>query len=177
MSTPNPYAPPLADVADVPVDAYQAVKMWSAQGRMGRLRYLTYQGVAYLLVIVVSFIAGVIGATTSYVLTGVMVVAGTLGFLLLTLLLTIQRCHDIDWTGWASLLIFVPLVNFLFWFVPGTPGANRFGAPPEPNSTAVKVMAWISGVLGAVFFVGLVAAIALPAYQGYLERARAAQTR
>ena len=31
-----------------------------------------------------------------------------LPLLVLTVLLTIQRCHDIDWTGWAALLALIP---------------------------------------------------------------------
>ena len=175
MASSNPYAPPRADVADVPAEeAFQPVKIWSARGRVGRLRYLSYQGVAYLLVLVLAFIGGVAGAMlqSPSLMVGLMVV-GLVPYLVLTVLLTIQRCHDMDWTGWASLLVLIPLVGLLFWFVPGTPGANRFGGPPPPNGTGVKVLVW-SGVV-AMVLVGVLAAIALPAYQGYVQRARAAQ--
>ena len=57
MSSPNPYAPPRASVADVPAEeAFQPVKVWSARGRIGRLRYLSYQGVAYLLLMAVGIV-------------------------------------------------------------------------------------------------------------------------
>ncbi len=175
MASPNPYAPPRADVADVPAEeAFQPVKIWSARGRVGRLRYLSYQGVAYLLMLVLAFVGGVAGAMLQSpgLMVGLMVV-GFVPYLVLTVLLTIQRCHDMDWTGWASLLVLIPLVGLLFWFVPGTPGANRFGGPPPPNGTGVKVLVW--GGVVAMLLVGVLAAIALPAYQGYVQRARAAQ--
>lgn len=179
MSSPNPYAPPRADVADVPAEeAFQTVKIWSARGRIGRLRYLSYQGVAYLLLMAVGIVGGAVGAmlqSPGWVMA--LVVVGSVPYCVLTVLLTIQRCHDLDWTGWAALLALIPLVGLLFWFVPGTQGTNRFGAPPPPNSTSVKVLTWVSVVLFALFIVGMLAAISLPAYQAYQQRARAAQTR
>jgi len=45
-----------------------------------------------------------------------------------------QRCRDFGWTGWAALLVFVPIVGWLFalalWFIPGTPKENRYGPDP-----------------------------------------------
>lgn len=44
-----------------------------------------------------------------------------------------RRSHDLDRSGWLSLLGFVPFVGFamlVFWAFPGTLGPNRFG--PEP---------------------------------------------
>jgi uncharacterized membrane protein YhaH (DUF805 family) len=179
MVSSNPYAPPHADVADVSgEEAFQPVKIWSAQGRVGRLRYLSYHGVAYLLLMVLGFAGGLVGALQQSTAPAIVLVGlGSVGYFVLTVLLTIQRCHDMDWTGWASLLTLIPLVGLLFWFGPGTPGPNRFGAPPPPNGTGVKVLAW-AGVLTLVLvIVGVLAAISLPAYQNYLQRARAAQGR
>ena len=92
--------------------------------------------------------------------------------LVVGVMLTIQRCHDFDVSGWLSLLLIVPVAPLLFWIIPGTKGANRFGDPTPPNSTGVVVLALILPIL---FFVGIIAAIALPAYQSYVERARMAQ--
>ena len=92
--------------------------------------------------------------------------------LVVGVMLTIQRCHDFDVSGWLSLLLIVPVAPLLFWIIPGTKGANRFGGPTPPNSTGVVVLALILPIL---FFVGIIAAIALPAYQSYVERARMAQ--
>jgi hypothetical protein len=52
--------------------------------------------------------------------------------------------------------------------MPGTPGANRFGDPPPPNTAGVILLALI---LPAVFIIGFIAAIAIPAYQDYVGRA------
>ncbi|WP_424976391.1 DUF805 domain-containing protein [Dinoroseobacter sp. S124A] len=48
--------------------------------------------------------------------------------------LLIRRLHDIDRSGFWWLIAFVPLVGaivlFVFSLLPGSPGANRFGASP-----------------------------------------------
>ena len=89
--------------------------------------------------------------------------------LIVGVLLTIQRCHDFDVSGWLSLLLIVPIAPLVFWIIPGTKGPNRFGNPTPPNSTGVVVLALILPIL---FFVGIIAAIAIPAYQDYVQRAR-----
>ena len=87
-------------------------------------------------------------------------------------MLTIQRAHDFDTTGWLSILMLIPLVNLLFWFIPGTDGENRWGAKTPPNTVLVLIGAWIVPV---IFFIGILAAIALPAYQDYTKRAQERQ--
>jgi len=88
-------------------------------------------------------------------------------------MLTIQRCHDFNTSGWLSLLVLVPLVNLIFWFIPGTDGPNRYGAPTPPNSTLVVVAACAVPVL--VFVAGILAAIAIPAYQDFTLRSRVSE--
>ena len=45
--------------------------------------------------------------------------------------LYVKRAHDIGWTGWMVLLLFIPIVGLIFWilllFKPGTHGENRYG--------------------------------------------------
>ena len=50
------------------------------------------------------------------------------------LAVSVRRLHDSGRSGWFVLLLFVPLVNLFclaLLCVPGTPGANRYGARPE----------------------------------------------
>jgi uncharacterized membrane protein YhaH (DUF805 family) len=176
LGTSNPYAPPTARVQDIRSDSQtQPIKLWSAAGRIGRLRYIAWSILGSFAIMPVAFVAGLLGAATGsesvlYVLLGVAYIA----YAVFVALLTIQRCHDMDWTGWAALLVLIPLVGLIFWFIAGTPGRNRFGAPPPPNP---RGMAWVVAVPVLLFVVGIVAAIALPAYQQYVMRAKAAQTR
>ncbi|MFH0050774.1 hypothetical protein ACG3SN_22785, partial [Pseudomonas aeruginosa] len=73
---------------------------------------------------------------------------------------------------WLWLLNCVPVGGSVFGILmlvlPGSTGANRYGPPPPANSTGVKVLASLIILLPIV---GIIAAIALPSYQGYLERA------
>jgi uncharacterized membrane protein YhaH (DUF805 family) len=107
------------------------------------------------------------------------IVAFVLFMILFTVLMVlwgIQRSHDMDWSGWMLLLTFIPFAAFIWWFKKGTPGPNRFGPPPPPNSLSVKIISGIAIFLIVLFFViGIVAAPAIPAYQGYLQRAHAGQ--
>ncbi len=81
-------------------------------------------------------------------------------------LLSIQRAHDFNATGWLAILAFIPLLNLIFWFIPGTEGENRFGYKTPPNGKLAIVLACI---IPAVMVIGIVAAIAIPAYQSYVQ--------
>jgi uncharacterized membrane protein YhaH (DUF805 family) len=167
MATVNPYQAPTAAVADAGSET-QPVKLFSVSGRIGRARYIAY---GFGLYFIFGFAAGVVGAALGQA--GVVVLAlGWLALVVLGFMLTIQRCHDFNASGWLSLLMIVPLVNLIFLFIPGTDGQNRFGAPTPPNSVGVLILAWLIPV---VFFVGIIAAITLPAYQDYQKRAKQGQ--
>ena len=173
---PNPFAPPRSRVDDIqPSGQTQPVKLWSASGRIGRLRLIAWSMFSYLVAGLVAVLLGVVAgasASSGFSLVSTLAVYGVC--VVFGGLLTIQRCHDMNWTGWASLLAIIPLVGLIFWLVPGTAGENRFGAPPPPNP---RGMAWLATLPLLLFILGIVAAIALPAYQGYAKRAAASQTR
>lgn len=160
----NPYATPKANVQDVfSDDGFGAVRLFTSNGRLGRIRYLMYTMgvgiVGMLLAMALAFIpvVGPILALLAYV-----------GVIVISVFLTIQRCHDFNMTGWLSLLLIVPLVSLVFYFIPGTKGSNQYGLQPPPNSTAIKVGAFL--LLG-LFILAILAAIGLPAYQEYATRA------
>jgi uncharacterized membrane protein YhaH (DUF805 family) len=165
----NPYGAPRAAVGDR-AEQFQPVKLFAVSGRIGRARYIVYSVVVtMLLMLVAGGSVALLGAFGMAVL-----VVAYIAMFVISIMLTIQRSHDFNMTGWFSLLALVPLVNLLFWFVPGTDGPNRFGAKTAPNSTGVIVGLWI---VPAIFVLGMVAAIALPAYQDYAKRAQVQQSR
>jgi hypothetical protein len=90
--------------------------------------------------------------------------------LFINVLLTIQRSHDFNVSGWLSLILLIPLVPLIFWIIPGTEGTNRFGPQPPPNKGA-GVIVIVLLLLFAIL--GILAAIAIPAYQEYVARAAA----
>jgi uncharacterized membrane protein YhaH (DUF805 family) len=169
MANVNPYQAPAAAVADPGAEA-QPVKLFSIAGRIGRARYIAY---GFGLYFVFGLVAGIAGAALGDA--GLVVLAlGWVALIVLGFMLTIQRCHDFNMSGWLSLLMLVPLVNLIFLFIPGTDGPNRYGAPTPPNSVGVLILAWFVPVL---VFAGVIAAITIPAYQDYQKRAGQVQKR
>ena len=163
------FAPPGAQVEDMaPEGAHQPVRLWPANGRIGRLRLLAYGLGLYILLIIVTFALGLLAGVTGVspdIAGGVGVVIYTIG----TIILLVQRSHDMNMAGWWCIAALIPLVGLVWIFKAGTPGRNRWGAPPPPNGLLVK----IAGLaIPALMVLGIVAAIALPAYQDYVKRAQ-----
>jgi uncharacterized membrane protein YhaH (DUF805 family) len=160
MSTQNPYVAPRAAVGDAPED-YQQVKLFSVSGRIGRARYIAYSlGITALL--------GAIGGALSAAVGQFAIIAAYAAIFVISIMLSMQRSHDFNTTGWLAILALVPLVNLLFWVVPGTDGTNRFGAKTPPNGVLTLIAAWL---IPALFTAGIVAAVSIPAYMQYVKRA------
>jgi len=165
----NPYGAPRAAVGDAG-EEFQPVKIFAVSGRIGRARYVVYSIVLSLLIM---FVAGLATALLGPLGVAVMVVA-YVGLIVVSIMLTIQRSHDFNMSGWFSLLALVPLVNMIFWFIPGTDGTNNYGPKTPPNSALVLVGVWI---VPLVFVGGILAAVSIPAYQDYVKRANTQQSR
>src|SRR5688500_14438423 len=149
----NPYVAPRAPVADAP-EEFQPVRVLSVSGRIGRVRYLLYTvALPLVLMFCIGLLAALLGEAGM-----ALIIAGWVAVVAVSTMLTIQRSHDFDMTGWFALLGLVPLANVAFWFIPGSPGANRYGAPTPPNGLSVLIGVWTVPllVLGAI-----VAAVAL----------------
>ncbi len=174
MSENSPYSPPSAAVADAAVE-FGDIRIFSVSGRLGRIRYLTY---GFAIMLVSSILMGVIGAIMGaqmdsplyMLIMGVIYIAA----LVVSVMIAVQRLHDLDKTGWLYLLFLIPIVNIIFGlyilFWPGSKGANRYGNPPPPNSIGVIIAMWLL-ILG---FVGIMA-ISIPAYNNYVQQAQEMQ--
>ena len=184
MNAVNPYNSPQSEVADPADNAVGEVRIFSARARIGRVRYLAYTVGIYLLVsLASSLMSGIsmaaLGPGLARAVNMAFTIAAVVGFLLYSFLPTIQRLHDFNTSGWLSLLTLVPFVNFIFFlvllFIPGTDGRNRFGPKPPPNSTGVTVVSILASLFFFIALLGILAAIAIPAYQGYVHRAEQMQ--
>ena len=157
MANVNPYQAPAATVADAGDDT-QPVKLFSIAGRIGRARYIAYGlGVYFAVMFLAGIVAGMLGEVGFALMVLAWIALAVFGFML-----TIQRCHDFNMSGWLSLVILVPLANLIFLFIPGTDGPNRFGGPTPPNGIGVLIVAWL---IPAIALAGIIAAIAIPAFQ------------
>ncbi|MCJ8312191.1 MAG: DUF805 domain-containing protein [Saccharospirillaceae bacterium] len=152
-------------------ETYQPSFM-SLDGRIGRMRWLAY-GMGFN--IIVSIISKLI-ATGNDLGTALSVF-----FLLVQvafwIVLAIRRLNDLNKSGWLSLILFIPIVNVAFLlyllFAPGTADENNYGLPPNENTAGLIVLATLIPV---VALTGILAAIAIPAYQSYIEKVESAES-
>jgi uncharacterized membrane protein YhaH (DUF805 family) len=179
----SPYQTPESQIVDPAKVEFEAIQVFSLSQRIGRVRYLAYNFVAML---VASVVIGIIGSLLLAVLTEGMSVDTTYFAiftvvfyvvpLTITFIISARRLHDLNSSGWLALLLLIPVINLLFvlylLFAPGSKGANDYGLPPKPN-TAVT---WFVGLFAPFAIVALLAAIAIPAYNEYSERANSVQT-
>ncbi|MBB4868042.1 uncharacterized membrane protein YhaH (DUF805 family) [Pseudomonas nitritireducens] len=173
----SPYAPPQAQVGDE-LPEFGELKVFTTDGRIGRVRYLGWSMAMFLVLFAILALVGgafALSNTLGYLIGAVAVVA-FIAYVVVGVMIGVQRLHDIGWSGWLLLLNLVPVVGSVFpllmLLIPGTSGPNRFGPPPPPNSRGVVALAWTMLV---VPILGILAAIAIPAYQGYLDKAENAQ--
>lgn len=157
----NPYTAPQARVADIVDDAeFGPLKLWSASGRIGRLRYLAYTTGASL---VVGGLSSVLTLALGPELGLTVTLLAYIPLLVFCVLAAIQRSHDMNWSGWTVLLTIIPLVAFIWLFKSGTEGTNDYGHRPPPNTTGVKILALLFPIIALI---GIAAAIAIPAFMG-----------
>ncbi|MVV51170.1 DUF805 domain-containing protein [Pseudomonas sp. PB120] len=163
----SPYAPPLASVGEA-LPEFGPLKVFTFTGRIGRLRYLAWMMASMLVLIGVSGVFVSIGfslialtSTVGLVIGGLVGAAVCIAFLVVSVQISVQRLHDLGWSGWLYLLTLVPIVGGLFpvllAVLPGNATANQYGAPPPANSTAVKVLCALWLVFVTVVFIGALA--------------------
>jgi len=121
---------------------YSDVRVLSAEGRIGRFEYFFYSLVLPFLVFwIIAALAGIatrfgdLGGAIAYVL----LASGLCAAIIIYVQLTIQRCHDFNAKGWVALLIVLPFTCILFWMIPGSASSNRFGEPPRPSSSTLRL--------------------------------------
>ncbi len=175
----SPYAPPRATVGD-DLPEFATLKVFTIHGRIGRLRYLAWTLALTVALLVATGIISTVGFAVATASPTIAIILGSLlGFALFVALVVVsvqigvQRLHDMGWSGWLYLLNLVPVVNSVFpillLVLPGNAGANQYGAPPPPNSTAVKILAslWLA-FIPLMLIIGLTLGM-----NGYLDQLEA----
>ena len=109
---------------------------FTSSGRLNRKSYI-YRN--FFLSFVLNIIRIILAVLAAYIdalellFTGLLYVSGIFGFVAGIMMLA-RRLHDLDKSGWWMLLLFVPLVNILFYiyilFFKGTEGPNQYGEDP-----------------------------------------------
>jgi len=174
MEQASPYATPNAKVGDIQQEeGFGNIKVMTSKGRMGRVRFFFYNMLVGLIGMLLIGL-GSLAFGVSPVLGGIIVAVIYIAIIVISILLTIQRCHDLNKSGWWALLLLVPFAVFYFYFFPGTKGSNQFGLMPPPNSKGVIAGA-ILLPLAMFVLMGILSLIALPAYQDFVKKAQQAQ--
>ena len=167
----NPYVTPESEI-DTHEEEYAELRYFTVNGRMGRLRYLAYGVGAYFVAGLVQAgaagVAALLGEQAGLILGGLVSIVVGIGVLVLYILWTIRRINDFNLSGWFTFVFIIPIINFALWLIPGTNGPNRYGPPPPRNGIGVILLA----LLMPIMIIGILAAIAIPAYHDYTTRAQ-----
>ena len=175
MEAVNPYESPKSRTLDSTSDTYQP-KLFSMNGRIGRIRYLAYSLIAML---AYGFVVGIIAAVAiptmsgaSETMTGFVMIALYAPLIVFSIFLMKRRLNDLNMSGWWQLIAYIPIIGALFalfmllW--PGKKESNKYGPAPAKNSPVLV----LAGLVMPLFLAGILAAIAVPAYQDYVTRAQ-----
>lgn len=145
LDTGSPYATPQARV-DTQWASDGPLKVFTTNGRIGRVRYLGW-AMGVCLVAMPAMLVAALVMSLSSTLGWVLMVALGATFVTVNVMIGVQRLHDINWTGWLYLINFAPYVGGVFslmiLLIPGTQGVNKYGPPAPPDSRAVRVLAWL----------------------------------
>ena len=167
----NPYSAPDAALDTGQDELYQP-KIFSFDGRIGRMRYLAYGiGVNFILMAVMIPLGGataVMGGEAGTSMLGMLVIGiFYIATFVISIMFAKRRLNDLNRSGWWFLLFLIPIINLLMaiyiLFFPGTGGDNNFGPAPVANSTGVLILGWMFPVL---MVLGIVAAVAIPMLAG-----------
>ena len=158
-------------------DGYGQTTVFALNTRIGRLRLLTRMGFAFILLylaaVIVSLTIAFIASVSIYTYVLLAVYSLTLVvFIIFNIMFFVQRLHDLNLSGWLSVLLLIPVVNLLLIlflvFAPGTQGSNNHGVPPPPNTLTIKILGVFFLIAGLVVIL-LFAFIVVPSYQKRAE--------
>lgn len=175
-SSANPYQAPGADISNETSSETYQPKIFTSQGRIGRLRYLAYALASYLVLIPFAIIGAIVTAITSEPQAALVItILGYIPMMIFAFMFAKRRLNDLNQSGWLGLLFLVPIANIgiVLWllFGKGSQENNKYGPAPRANSTGVKVTACLMIIVPFI----ILAAVALPAYNDYVERAKQSQ--
>ncbi len=163
MQQANPYAVPNAPVEDVYENQETAdINIFTPNGRLGRVRYFYYSTLVGVVGMIGIMLASLL-INISPLVAGIIIAALYIAMIVLGVFLAIQRSHDLNKSGWLSLLLLVPFAFLYFYFAPGSKGTNHYGAQPPANSKGVIAGA-IAIPLVMIVLMGILSAIAIPSY-------------
>ena len=150
-------------------------------GRARRKEYWYFVLFNFLALFGLAIIDGVIG--TFNFQTGIGLLGGiyALAVLIPFIAVSVRRLHDTDRSGWWFLLYLIPLIGdmvlLIFMVQDSQQSDNQYGLNPKPDNKGDSNSGVVIAVVVIVFIavIGILAAIAIPAYQTYVDRAKQAE--
>lgn len=155
---------------------------FKANGRFGRLSYAAWTLIISLTAFILAFSSMLwfpsspseMESSNTTMLGIILLIIVYIIFGYFNFIFTIRRLHDRNNTGWLSLLMLIPAVNFIFMIylfaAKGTEDTNDYG-PQRPTLGWERVLGWIYIVIIPLVFVfGVIAGIMVPSYQSYIEK-------
>jgi uncharacterized membrane protein YhaH (DUF805 family) len=167
------YAPPKSGgaVGYEPSEDLPPVLSLSFEGRIGRIAYFNTGMLSLLGVALIAVGAAVILPIFRSVGFALLLVPVFAAFVLWSVRASALRLHDLNRSGWWSLLLSVPvfggLLGLAMMFWPGTGGDNDYGPQPRRGNAVAAV---ITGVLLVLMLLA-----SFSSYRSYVKRARDAE--
>ena len=162
----SPYfSPPALPASDHPL---------SMKGRFGRLSFIAWSAFLYFIFLFGSIALGlsidIVNISTRSMdpnwlislqgLASIGVLVMVLVYVYFALVVTIRRLHDMNRSGWWTLLFLLPLVNIFVWlyivFGSGDRGSNQYG-PARMTLLWEKILAWLMIILTLLSLLGSIA--------------------
>ena len=138
-------------VPSVPLNKWQLSKLW--HGRLNRMNYFLGTLFLWVPVFVLVTIWGIAALAdpsgTDFVarainrFIGIFIVFAILYFYPLHYTLAMRRWHDIGYSGWMTLLLYIPYIGLIpglfLLFYTGDSGQNKYGVPPTKEGVVANV--------------------------------------
>ncbi len=162
----NPYQAPASDVRVSNTAQTDSSNLLSPKGRFTRLSYIAWVFiVGFIAQILIGIVMMASSSMANPMMPSLVAMIVQAPALVMNIIFTIRRCHDINKSGLWAIVFVIPIINFYLWVKRGSEGENDFGAL-RPTTTAEQIIAYICIVLGIVGVIAI--GVALTIYKDYL---------
>lgn len=184
----NPYSTPESNLQhDLSNGKNDTSSPFSPSGRFSRYSFLAWNFVLNIVLMIIVMAIMVVAGAAGNLLTmtdpnemlafyasgiGLVVIAIMLVAFVITIIFFVRRLHDINMSGWWSLLSIIPIVNLIFGIFAlvkkGTEGGNNFGAA-RATPKWEKVVGIIALILIVLYIVVVIGAIVAAIMAGGMQ--------
>lgn len=123
-------------------ETYEA-KMLQLNGRIGRLRFITYCLSCILLINFCMLMLGLLLFSSNTKLGAFIIFLAIPMNIACLIIFGIRRLNDVNHSGWLSLILFLPLLNILLilylLIASGSVNSNDYGPVPDPTNPIVSI--------------------------------------